>query len=221
MNYYNKETNRIQSNKALGLLQFPDEFMSEYYKEGKRAAGFVDIVDDGKRVTSCVWNEEAYQLWCDENPEQPQPPEDSEYIPSVEESTVVMMRAVFAQQVSTMEDDMIIQCSGLADNWTPGNHKIGEIYNANDQTWECYQAYDNDVYPGVQPSDPSWYTFNRPLHGKSIETARPFVPVQGSHDMYRVGEYAIWTDGKTYRCKSDTNFSPSDYPQAWEVYQEP
>lgn len=153
-------------------------------------------------------------------PDEPDVPT-SEYIPTVEESTVVMMRAVFAQQVSTMEDDMILQCSGFADTWAPGNHKTGEIYNANDQTWECYQDYDNDVYPGVQPSDPSWYTFNRPLHGKSPETARPFVPVQGSHDMYRAGEYAVWTNGKIYRCKNDTNFNPSDYPRAWEVYQEP
>lgn len=60
------------------------------------------------------------------------------------------------------------------------------------------------------------YTFNRPLHGKTPETARPFVPVQGAHDMYRTGEYMVYTDGKIYRCTSDTNFRPEDYPQAWE-----
>ena len=68
MQYYNKETNCIQSSKAPGLLEFQDEFMPEFYKEGKRAAGFVDIMDDGQRVTSCVWNEEEYQAWCAENP---------------------------------------------------------------------------------------------------------------------------------------------------------
>lgn len=68
MNYYNKEYNFIQSTPVPGLLEFPDEFMSEFYKDGKRAAGFVDITDDGQRVNSCVWNEEAYQKWCDENP---------------------------------------------------------------------------------------------------------------------------------------------------------
>lgn len=26
----------------------------------------------------------------------------------------------------------------------------------------------------------------------------------------------IWTDGKVYKCKQDTNFSPSEYAQAWE-----
>lgn len=68
MNYYNKEYNFIQSTPAPGLLEFQDEFMSEFYNEGKRAAGFVDITDDGQRVTSCVWNEEEYQAWCEENP---------------------------------------------------------------------------------------------------------------------------------------------------------
>ena len=60
-------------------------------------------------------------------------------------------------------------------------------------------------------------SFWRPLHGTSPETARPFVPVQGAHDMYRAGEYMLWTDGLLYRCLSDTNFSPADYMQAWEV----
>lgn len=206
----------LQSNPADGLLYFPDEFMSEFFKDGKRAAGFVTIEHDEKKVTSCVWDDEAYQRWAEDNPEQPEP-ETSNYIPTAEQSAVVMMRAAFAQQVETMDDDVIIQCSGLADTWTPGNHKVGEVYNAGDQTWECYQAYDNSVYQDVKPSDPSWYTFNRPLHGKSPATARPFVPVQGTHDMYRAGEYMVYTDGKTYRCKSDTNFSPSDYAQAWEV----
>lgn len=206
----------LQSNPAPGLVYFPDELISVFYPSDKRAAGFVTIEHDGTTVTSCVWDDEAYQRWAEDNPEQPEP-ETSNYIPTAEQSAVVMMRAAFAQQVETMDDDVIIQCSGLADTWTPGNHKVGEVYNAGDQTWECYQAYDNDVYPNVKPDDPSWYTFNRPLHGKSPATARPFVPVQGSHDMYRTGEYMIYTDGKTYRCKSDTNFSPDDYAQAWEV----
>lgn len=68
MQYYNKNTNSIQSTDAPGLLEFPDEFIPEFYKDGKRAAGFVIITDDGQRVTSCVWNEEAYLAWCEANP---------------------------------------------------------------------------------------------------------------------------------------------------------
>ena len=43
------------------------------------------------------------------------------------------------------------------------------------------------------------------------------LPVQtGAHDMYKAGEYMIWTDNKVYMCKQDTNFSPVEYAQAWE-----
>lgn len=58
----------LQSTDAPGLLEFPDEFLPEFYKEGKRAAGFVVIEDDGERVTSCRWDEEAYQAWAAEHP---------------------------------------------------------------------------------------------------------------------------------------------------------
>lgn len=30
-------------------------------------------------------------------------------------------------------------------------------------------------------------------------------------------EYMIWTEGKVYECKRDTNFSPTEYAQAWSV----
>lgn len=69
MLYYNKSSNRIQSTPFSGALIFPDEFLQVYYPEDKRAAGFVKITDDGTTVTSCVWDEEAYQKWAAENPE--------------------------------------------------------------------------------------------------------------------------------------------------------
>lgn len=97
------------------------------------------------------------------------------------------------------------------------NRVLGGIYNADGQMWECFQAYDNATHPDIQPSKAAWYTFNRPLHGTSVETARPFVQPTSAHDVYKAGEYMIWTDGKTYRCKADTAYSPVDYAAAWEV----
>lgn len=38
----------------------------------------------------------------------------------------------------------------------------------------------------------------------------------GAHDMYKNGEYMIYIDKNIYKCVQDTNFSPTDYPQAWE-----
>lgn len=50
-------------------LVFPEKFLTEYYKNGSDIAGFVTIIDDGTTVTSCVWNEEAYQVWLAEQPD--------------------------------------------------------------------------------------------------------------------------------------------------------
>ena len=68
MQYLDIKCYALQSTPAPGLLEFPDEFLSEFFKEGKRAAGFVVIEDDGKRVTACRWDEEAYQAWVEEHP---------------------------------------------------------------------------------------------------------------------------------------------------------
>ena len=124
------------------------------------------------------------------------------------------------QSVDT--DDKKIRASGLYEDWSAGSYVVGDIRNAPDtnaqpQTWECFQAHDNSVYPDIKPGSSAWFTFWRPLHGKSKEAARPFTPVQGSHDMYHAGEWMIWTNGDYYRCKSDTNFSPEEYAAAWEL----
>ena len=112
-------------------------------------------------------------------------------------------------------DDQKIRASGLYEDWAAGNHTVGEVYNAEGQTWECFQNYDNAVYPDIKPGEAAWFTFNRPLHGKTKETARPWVQPMGAHDMYHAGEWMIYTDGMTYLCKQDTNFSPEEYGDAW------
>jgi hypothetical protein len=144
-------------------------------------------------------------------------------------SSTIYVAKLMASGGSIDDDDKRLRASGLFDDWAAGNHVKGDIYCTHknetlddkwEQVWECFQNYDNSVYPDIVPGNAAWYTFNRPLHGKTPETARPFVPVQGAHDMYRVNEYVIWTDGKLYRCKKDTNFSPTDYPDAWELVKE-
>ena len=133
-------------------------------------------------------------------------------------------RAIYYSQMlangkKVTTDDQRLRASGLFADWAAGSYQVGDIRNAKDQTWECFQAHDNATYPDINPDNAAWYTFWRPLHGKSPETARPFVPVQGAHDMYRAGEYMIYTDGLTYKCLSDTNFSPEEYGLAWEVVE--
>lgn len=114
-------------------------------------------------------------------------------------------------------DDKRIRVSGLYPEWAEGWHAAGDIYNAADQTWECFADYDNAEYPDIRPGEAAWHTFNRPLHGTAPETARPWVqPQYGDTDIYRAGEYMIWKDGTIRKCLADTNFSPEEYPAAWE-----
>ena len=137
------------------------------------------------------------------------------YIPSEAQSAAAVGRMVLAQ-MADLDDDARIRVSGLYEPWTASRYEAGDIRNSGGQTWECFQAHDCAVYPDIAPGGAAWLTFWRPLHGKSPETARPFVPVQGAHDMYKIGEYAVF-EAALYRCVQDTAYSPADYPQAWEI----
>ena len=111
--------------------------------------------------------------------------------------------------------DEIIMCSALYDEWKPGNHVAGDVFSVDGDIWECFQNYDNAVYPDIKPGNSAWYTFNRPFHGTTRETAREFVHPTGAHDIYKKGEWAI-QDGKFTKANQDTTYSLAEYPQAWD-----
>lgn len=142
---------------------------------------------------------------------------DKKFYDALASSIYMNSMALAGKSITT--DDQKLRASGLYADWKPGSHTTGEIYNAAEQTWECYQDYDNAVYPDIAPGNSAWFTFNRPLHGKSKATARPWVRPAHSMDIYRYGEYMIYTDGGTYRCTAanGTNFSPEEYSAGWEV----
>ena len=114
-------------------------------------------------------------------------------------------------------DDRRLRASGLYEDWTVGAYTVGDIRNAKGQTWACFQAHDTASNPDINPEAAAWFTFWRPLHGTTPETARPFVPVQGAPELSRGGEYMTYTDGKTYKARSDPNSTPGDSPQAGEA----
>ena len=135
------------------------------------------------------------------------------YIPNGAKSSLELFRILL--NTTELSEENKMRVSGLYLTWEPGKYKVGDIRNYNGQTWECFQAHDNSVYPDINPNNAAWFTFWRPLHGKSSETARPFVPVKGAHDMYHTGEYAYF-NGKLYKCIQDTAYSPEDYDRAWQ-----
>jgi len=136
----------------------------------------------------------------------------------------IAQRVVSAMEVAGVlitDDDQRLQASGIYKNWKAGSYAVGDVRNANGQTWECHQAHDNAVYPDITPGSSAWPTFWRPLHGKSAQTARPWVkPENGTTDTYKAGECMIWTDGRTLRAKRETNFSPDEYAADWEEVTE-
>lgn len=77
---------------------------------------------------------------------------------------------------------------------------------------ECMTAYDGTVQ---QDWTIDTSTLWKPWHSRKPEYALPWEAPTGAHDMYKTGEYMIWTDGFTYLCNQDTNYNPEEYAQAW------
>lgn len=145
---------------------------------------------------------------------------------NVSTEDVAVLRADIEQLyvTSTASVDTKISSMSLCPDWVAGKHKVGDIYKTTNegvrQVWECIQGYDNDTYPDITPTDPSWHTFNKPFHGTTPETALEFVAPTGAHDMYLVGEYMLYTDGAIYKCVKQTNFTPEEQADAWEKVEE-
>ena len=139
----------------------------------------------------------------------------SDFYKALSSAIYVSRQTLAGQAIET--DDQKIRASGLYEDWAEGKHTKGDIYNADGQTWECYADYDNAVYPDIKPGGAAWFTFNRPLHGQTRETARPWVKPTHSMDIYKLGEWMVWADGTFCECiaENGTNFSPEEYPDGW------
>lgn len=145
-------------------------------------------------------------------------------ISTTDDANAVRQQIESAFKAATLSADESIANMNLAPDWKAGNHSVGEKYVTHsgdgldqqwDQIWEVIQAYDNSVYPDIIPGNDSWFTFHKPSHGTTIETARPFVKPKGAHDLYQIGEIVIWQDGFK-KAKRPTDHSPDEYASDWE-----
>ena len=128
------------------------------------------------------------------------------------------MRAAMDSGVTFAAAQGAVQINAVADlvrPWKPGAYAVGDVRAEDGVPYKCVQAHDSTANPGWMPSTvPAlWMQY----HGTSKETARAWVAPAGAHDMYKKGEWMIYTDGKLYECLSDTAYSPTDYAQAWRV----
>ncbi|WP_294577847.1 hypothetical protein [uncultured Thomasclavelia sp.] len=139
-------------------------------------------------------------------------PDPYEVIQQIQKESII-------EQVKENEDKTLgIACMTLFDVWTQDNYKVGDVRTDPDNgyPYECITEHDSI-------SNPEWTIKNRtlwkPWHSKSVEYALPYEAPTGAHDMYKTGEFMIFTDGKVYKALQDTNFSPTDYAVAWEVQE--
>lgn len=118
------------------------------------------------------------------------------------------------EQVKENEDKTLgVSCMTLFDVRTQDNYTVGDVRTDPDNgyPYKCITEHDSI-------SNPEWTIKNRtlwkPWHSKSVEYALPYETPTGAHDMYKTGEFMIFTDGKVYKALQDTNFSPTYYAVA-------
>lgn len=135
---------------------------------------------------------------------------------TIDEGMVELNRVILADKLADAEDKTLaIACMAFFEPWTPGVYAMGDI-RTNPETGyprECILAHDSTV-------NADWTittaTVWKPYHSRKKEYALPWETPTGVHNMYKAGEYMIWTDYSIYKCVSDTSFNPADYPAGWE-----
>lgn len=126
------------------------------------------------------------------------------------------LRAVIDKVIATSADDVaaINTLDVFILDWAEGSYAIGDVRMYNGAPYKCVQAHDSTGNSTWNPTVASlWMQY----HGTTQDSARAWVAPTGSHDMYKVGEYMIFTDGNIYKCLVDTVYSPTDYAAAWQI----
>lgn len=127
----------------------------------------------------------------------------------------IQKQAVLEQIKTSADKSLGIACMALFEPWSRGAYEIGDVrtHPETGYPYECRLAHDSTV-------NIDWTIDNRtiwkPWHSRSAEYALPWEQPTAAHDMYKAGEYVIWTDRTIKKCIEDTNYSPEEYPQAWK-----
>lgn len=134
------------------------------------------------------------------------------------ESVIRYARQKLLEEIAESDDKTEgIACKGLFSVYEQKHsYSVGDVrlHPITGSPKECILAYDGSVQPDWTIDTPTLW---KPWHSKKKEYALPWEAPTGAHDMYKAGEYMIWADGQVYKCTQDTNFSPTEYAQAWEV----
>ena len=112
-------------------------------------------------------------------------------------------------------DDVLVVMAAYIPQWEEGIFVVGDVRkDESGYPKICVQSHNSLANPNYDISVASLWS---PYHAKSADHALPWITPTGAHDMYKANEYMVFTNGKTYKCVSDTVYSPSDYAQAWQL----
>ena len=138
---------------------------------------------------------------------------------TLEEGILELNRSILADKLAQTEDKTLaIACMAFFEPWKPGAYAIGDIRTDPETGYprECITAHDSTVNTDWTIKTASIW---KPYHSRKKEYALPWEQPTGAHDIYKAGEYMVWTDFGIYHCLIDTNFGPSEYAWAWELVQ--
>lgn len=167
---------------------------------------FADTMEEGQKIVDIVRQLEFFQ--------------NQEEIQSVGESIIEEGFTSGAMDSTQVVNSMIIlplyKPAGKNGDF---EHAINEVCTHNGQPWRCCQAYNAennpDIIPGSAPAH--WVQF----HTTNPYRALPFVHPTGAHDVYMKDECMLFEDGLIYVSNIDNNaYSPTEYAQGWDVYEE-
>lgn len=179
--------------------------------------GYKDV-ETTEVPTASTQTQQAVSTWTDQEDKIVQT---WEVIPAQPDPTAALQeiqtQAVLAQIAESEDKTLGIACMALFPVYQQNKqYEVGEVALHPDTgyPYECMTAYDGTVQQ-------DWTIDNRalwkPWHSRSAEYALPWEAPTAAYDMYKVGEYMIWTDGTVRRCKADTDRGPDVLPDNWEM----
>lgn len=130
------------------------------------------------------------------------------------QAEIERVKSTVTALLSGEKSDKLVELIDYMLDWSEGAYTIGDVRKYEGQPKICCQAHDSTGNPTWTPAVASLWS---PYHARSAEYALPWIQPTGAQDMYKAGEYMVWTDGKVYKCLSDTVYTPVEYAQAWEA----
>ena len=114
-------------------------------------------------------------------------------------------------------DDILIELIALMEKWDRdgGPYYKGEAVQHNGQPYTAIQPEttphgDESHAPDIAKA--LWSVY----HAKSARLALPYVAPTHAEDIYRKGEFMVWTDNNVYECLENTDRAPDVLPGKWQ-----